>query len=702
MRPFTPTSWIALGLCALVGTTAPKAQVGVPGPMPLAGPQASGTLELLLDQGRRLFDGFQYDQAVPLFDRLILALAPGGQAQRPDLLAQALELRARSRFALGDAQGAEQDFSSLLALNPAYKLGAGISPRVVAVFESVRKLVVGQVLLSLVPGGDAQIDGQTVSLKPEPQPVDLAAGDHQITVTRQGYRPLEQRFTVAPGSSVPLALTLERVSATLTVASIPDGVEVLLNGTSKGTTARGETATGPSAPLVIGDLPTGSHRLVLRRACFQDVERTVTVARPEDLAIEPLRLTPSVANVRIQANEPGAAVFLDGAGRGNAPVEIAGLCAGSHVIEVRGSRGRFIDRREWRTGDNVTLSADLKPAYPVIVSTRLTPQLRADVERTLSAAKGVLVYVPADADVERALAGENVPANWFDPAGGSRVSRDLVRDLSRRLSTKLGAQGVAAVSVSADGSDVSVGILAAGSGEPDVVSFSLADPASRTRAVDRLNTPLPPLLRPSIQSSVVDLTGVTGAMVVRVTGSGAKAGLAVGDVIVGAGGTPVASVRDLTTKLATLPASNLDLPLEVKSAGGPSKTVNGAVVLVPDTMPLRDSALPYNRVLFDLQEVVGRSTSSALEKAAAHVNLAIAHMRLGNWSDAETELRGVQLPDGAGVSAGTVAYLLGLCLEAQNKTADARTAFTRAAAAAEARLSSDGPLVAPLAKQKLR
>ncbi|MNC98024.1 Tetratricopeptide repeat protein [compost metagenome] len=84
------------------------------------------------------------------------------------------------------------------------------------------------------------------------------------------------------------------------------------------------------------------------------------------------------------------------------------------------------------------------------------------------------------------------------------------------------------------------------------------------------------------------------------------------------------------------------------------------------------------------------------------MNLAIVHMRLGNWDDAQNELKLAQLPDGPGVSAGTVSYLLGLCLESTGRAAEAQAAFTKAAASPLARLSSDGPLVAPLAQQKIR
>ena len=77
-------------------------------------------------------------------------------------------------------------------------------------------------------------------------------------------------------------------------------------------------------------------------------------------------------------------------------------------------------------------------------------------------------------------------------------------------------------------------------------------------------------------------------------------------------------------------------------------------------------------------------------------------MRLGNWDDAVQTLGTVKLAEGYGVSAGTVHYFMGLCYEALGRTADAQAAFTKAAALGEARLSQEGPLVAPLAQRKLQ
>jgi hypothetical protein len=94
---------------------------------------------------------------------------------------------------------------------------------------------------------------------------------------------------------------------------------------------------------MLSDLPLGAHKLELKRDCYVGIERTITLAAA-DLRTEPLRLTPSTALVSIQSSQPTAAVFVDGAARGQAPTDVT-VCAGSHLIEVRGAKGRFIDRR---------------------------------------------------------------------------------------------------------------------------------------------------------------------------------------------------------------------------------------------------------------------------------------------------------------------------------------------------------------------
>jgi hypothetical protein len=671
---------------------------------------AAGTPELLFDQGKRLFDAFQYDQAVPLFDRVISLLSGTGPVQKPDLLVSAYELRARARFAQGDSLGTEQDFSALLTIKPSFRLGTGISPRVVNVFEQVRKVTVGQIAVSLTPPGAVDIDGRPYSLQADPQIIDLPAGDHTVTATRTGYTALSQKFTIVASQVSPLALTMDRSSSTLTVVSIPDGAEVKFDGTSRGKTVRNTGSEDGTASLVLTDLQAGTHTLQLVRDCYTSVEQTVTIDQPGDLRTDPLRLVSTVATAKVTASEPGASIFIDGLARGQAPAEFTDVCAGSHLIEVRGTTGRFIDRRDWKTGDNTTIAATLRRAFPIVAAKGGTglsaEQLRTNAERALASARQVLVYTPAAADLDTALRGDTLPTDWLDVDPNApvdappKVPREVTRELGKRLAAKLGTQGVAVISPGPDAYTFTVSLLAAGSGEPDVILIPTADATARTAAMGRLDASLPPLVRPSIETSVVDLAGTSGAVVIRPGGVGAKAGLVVGDIIVGVGGAPVASVAEFRAKLGALKAPAADVALDVKKPTGEARKVTVPLAFAPDALPMRDPNLLYNALLLALQDAAKVARTPA-ERSAAALNLAVVDMRLGNWDDAQTALGDAHLPDGPGVSAGTVAYLSGLCLDALGRVADAQAAFTKAAAASQARLSLEGPLVAPLARQRL-
>jgi hypothetical protein len=386
------------------------------------------------------------------------------------------------------------------------------------------------------------------------------------------------------------------------------------------------------------------------------------------------------------------------------------VCEGLHVIDVRGAAGRFIDRRTWKTGETVPLTAELRRAFPIVTarggSVVSADQLKVNVQQALERSARVLIYAPTEAELSAAMTNEAMPADWLvaESPGvlSTRVPRDVTRELGRRLSARLEAQGIAAVSGGSDPYTMTVALLAPGSGEPDLLTINLADQASRTRAIAALDSSLRPLVRASIETTVIDVAGTPGAVVIRSTGVGARAGLTAGDVIVGAGGSPVASVADLSARIAAVrpPASNL--ALDVRSLAGASRTVTVAITHVPDTLPQRDPTILYNRTLIDLQDALRATGDTPVTIATRRLNLGIVHMRLGNCDDALTAFGQTTLPDGAGVSAGTVAYFSGLCYEQTGRALEAQAAFTKAAAASQARLWHDGPLVAPLARQKLQ
>jgi predicted negative regulator of RcsB-dependent stress response len=100
-------------------------------------------------------------------------------------------------------------------------------------------------------------------------------------------------------------------------------------------------------------------------------------------------------------------------------------------------------------------------------------------------------------------------------------------------------------------------------------------------------------------------------------------------------------------------------------------------------------------------QMLAAATRDPAELSAVRLSLAVVLMKVEAWSDALAELQKLRLPEGPGVSAGTVHYLTGLCHEALGQRSQAQQAW-QLASSSEASLTEDGPPVAPLAQAKLR
>src|SRR5258705_7124131 len=122
-------------------------------------------VQVQMAEARRHFDALEYEQAVPALDRAIAILTTRRSTDNQKILSDAYEMRARSRFGLGDQNGAREDFVALLRADPAHVMTGQISPRVVTMFEEAQKATITTVkVIVSPPTADVQIDG--VAVKP--------------------------------------------------------------------------------------------------------------------------------------------------------------------------------------------------------------------------------------------------------------------------------------------------------------------------------------------------------------------------------------------------------------------------------------------------------------------------------------------------------------------------------------------------------
>ncbi|HOT02860.1 MAG TPA: PEGA domain-containing protein [Methanolinea sp.] len=96
---------------------------------------------------------------------------------------------------------------------------------------------------------------------------NVVPGTHTVKVTKEGYLPIEQVLNVARNDVMRVPLTLQPVPlGSITFESVPAGASVFLDGQYRGVT-----------PLVLHDIPAGSHSVTLTSDGFQDAISAVQV-----------------------------------------------------------------------------------------------------------------------------------------------------------------------------------------------------------------------------------------------------------------------------------------------------------------------------------------------------------------------------------------------------------------------------------------
>jgi tetratricopeptide (TPR) repeat protein len=678
--------------------------------------EAQAPTDMSYLEGRRLFEALDYENAVRALDHAIAALQVSPDPASRDLLVSAYEMRARSKFGLGDTSGATADFVSLLGVNPGYTLTGQVSPRVVTLFDAAVAANVTSLDLTVTPPtARVELDGREV----KSGLFRVTIGDHVIAADQQGYRRDQRTVTAAAGAVAEVNITLERVSAVLNILTVPADVNVTVDGVSVGSTAAGpppsqyadaiaraNVAGQPvSAVLSVADVTTGGHVIQFSRDCHVATTSKITVDKPADYTVGPIVLAPATARLSVTASASDAQVFLDGEPRGTAPFTLPALCAGPHTVEVRSRTGHFNARVDARAGETITLDAVLKPAFALTSTSGPgagTTDVRPLVERALAAVRTVTVFAPPVDRTTELLESNRLPADWlaFDATGRSlsptaQIVQTLRGDASLKMAEALNAQGVASVTLLGDNRMV-IALLAAGSSVPDILEMRLDRPETIAAVVERLDR-IPALSRPSIGLTAIDVADVNGAVVVAADAKTAP-GIQAGDLIVAVGGQPLANASALATIVAGRSANDV-LTLDLRSPEGAARQAKVTVFTTPRVISLFDSTILSNRVLLDMRARLA-GAKDPIEQATVRLNLAVALARSGEWNDARDELQRIQLPAGTGVGDGTVQYLLGLAADRLGNRADAEAALKKAAAAGGL-VTEDGPAVRELAEARL-
>jgi tetratricopeptide (TPR) repeat protein len=680
------------------------------------------------------FDGAQQSRSIVLFDEIIGRLeSVRRQGALPalgrDLLAQSYEMRGRAYFNIGLQEKASENFRLLVQLKPEYAISKEkVSPKIVDLFNSVKKQLVGYVAVAskpaaahvtLISAGDARVElGLTDFF-----PLEVLAGDYMVEVAKEGYRTETRPLTLAPRATESLQFELVRTLASVFFVTEPAGVEVSIDGEPRVTTAgtlapdllEGARAKGldparASARTEVANLALGTHTIEFRRKCYETVRRTLDTSLAEDYEADPVRLEDSLASLRLVSDPPGAKIFLNGEARGVTPAEIGGICTGKVRVEVKHASGKFIKDLVLGKDEAVSLDCPIRPTLAflgVVADTAAGERNLADAEERIRDSLGRITslnFVPAPRDiVDRILEQEKVTRKSLVP--GSGADPDLVRKVTEKLAAALDeAQGflVAVLPEERLQRTANLHLLAAGNVVADTWPVTFSEAASYGPFVTRLDQKVTSY-RPWSGIITVDTELFSdGVPVLRVVpGSpAAEAGLQVGELVTAADGKPVTRTTDLLAAVAAKKPRD-KLALHLKGSAGP-RAVELTLGQTPQEIPLFDPSLLYNKVMMDLRAQV-EGYPGTEQAAFAGLNLAIAAMHFQDYAAAHDYLMKVkgELPTRPGVSQGTALYYLGLALEKLSYKTQALDAYRAAAGFKDATLiNNDGPAVAPLAARR--
>ncbi len=419
----------------------------------------------------------------------------------------------------------------------------------------------------------------------------------------------------------------------------------------------------------------------------------------------------------VTTNPPGTTVLFDGKEAGASPLTIKKINSGEHTITLRRDyfEGQEI-KEQFAVAESKTLNTVLKRRL-LLVTVASGSDGKEDIKDQVSELsrniasklKGFLV-VPVD--IEKLCT--DLTSKGLDPA-----SLDFVRkqkacmnlEDSAVLSSILEQQSaeialVVHLEVSEDKARLKAGLLTSTNSLGDNEQFEMED----FRGVGALfNAYLEKWLAqenpisPSIGLVAVD-RAAGGVEVTRVLPGypAAAAGIVPGCIINWVDDKPVVKKSDLTNMLK--PGAKLRLGLNCRGA---NEKKDVEAVNSPEEAPIDRDGYLYNLAQLEFTDRMAVSPADEAGKNArgiAALNLGNVLMHFGEYAKAVKAYGEAQTSNKTGVCAGTALYRLGGAYEKLGQWTDAADSYRKAMLLYPAATLNDaeGPMVAPLAKERLK
>ena len=181
---------------------------------------------------------------------------------------------------------------------------------------------IGEILISSAPSGAmVEIEGRPDQSGNTPMDVgSLSPGVYKVTLRKNGYAPEARQVEVAAGKRASLDVKLNPTQGFLTVAGVPDGGHVFVNGADTGKVTPAELTLDPAV-----------DHIVVRKEGFLDAQTDVTIVAGQSANFAPtLQAAGRTDNIKAVG---GLSKFLaEGPAQGAGQIEIKTQPKGAQII----------------------------------------------------------------------------------------------------------------------------------------------------------------------------------------------------------------------------------------------------------------------------------------------------------------------------------------------------------------------------------
>lgn len=151
----------------------------------------------------------------------------------------------------------------------------------------------------------------------------MTPGEYVVELRKEGYDRAYKRVALLEKQNLVVDLEMRQMTGLLLIESFPEGVDVVIDGVSKGNT-----------PLLVSDLPLGSYKLEFRSPTH--LPRTLSAELVDRKPVHVVAdLVSNTARLIVSSDPPGAEIRINGIAVGVTPATVEDVISGEADIKIR-------------------------------------------------------------------------------------------------------------------------------------------------------------------------------------------------------------------------------------------------------------------------------------------------------------------------------------------------------------------------------